>query len=120
MRGQSRNRGARAIAVQRRRPEPTPWWVWALLTAGLLAMTPTWAQAPVVPEQVEPRQAPTTPPGSGGGQDLSTPRSQVPDSGVVTPPPVSGTPVIRPPAVGTMPVIRPPGSPGGDPTVVPK
>jgi len=120
MRGQSGNRGARAIAVQRRRPEPIPWWVWALLAAGLLATAPTWAQAPVVPEQVEPRQAPATPPGSGTDQDLTTPRSPTPDGGVVTPPAVGGTPVIRPPAVGTMPVIRPPGSPGGDPTVVPK
>ena len=120
MQGQSRNRGARAIAVQRRRPDPAPWWVWAAVAAGLLATMPAWGQAPVVPEQVEPR---TLPPGAGGEQGLTTPRSEtpIPDNGVVAPPVTGGnSPVIRPPATGTMPVIRPPGSPGGDPTVVPK
>lgn len=90
------------------------------MAAGLLATMPAWAQAPVVPEKVEPRQGA---PGAGGDPGLATPRSEtaVPDDGVVKPPPVGGSStVIRPPAVGTMPVIPPPGSPGGDPTVVPK
>jgi len=118
MRGQSKGRGVRAIALQLRRPEPRPWWLWAALAAGLLATMPAWAQVPVVPE----REAPAVPPGAGGDRALPAPDSRaVPDTGVVRPPPTAGsTPVIRPPAVGTMPVIRPPGSPGGDPSIVPK
>jgi hypothetical protein len=118
--------GARVISAPR--AKLTPWWVWAALAIGLLGAVPAWAQTTVVPE----RQAPTLPPGAGGDQGLSSPRSEtplapldgarpVPDGGVVTPPPVGGaTPIIRPPSVGTMQVIPPPGSPGGDKTVVPK
>jgi hypothetical protein len=113
--------------MQRRRPDPAPWWVWAAMAAGLLAAAPAWAQAPVVPEQVQPR---AVPPGAGGNSGGTAPGlapgegapgSGVPEGGVVTPPPLGSTgAVIRPPAVGTMPVIPPPGSPGGDRSVVPK
>jgi hypothetical protein len=104
------------------------WWLGAALAAGLLAAMPARAQNTTVPE----REAPTIPPGAGGDQGLSTPRSEtpsapldgarpVPDRGVIAPPPMGGSPsVIRPPAVGTMPVIPPPGSAGGDKSVIPK
>lgn len=119
MQGRSRV-GARAAALRRGR-EPVPWWMWAALAGGLLMAVPVWAQAPTVPEKVEPR---AIPPGTGD-QDPAAPRSDTlrtpPDGAVVTPPPVGATgTVIRPPVVGTMPVIPPPGSPGGDRTVVPK
>ena len=117
--------------------------VWATaLTVGASVGQEAWAQAPTVPERIEPREAPTLPPGSGGDRGLSSPRSEnplapsdgprpTPDTGVLTPPspgsstvippPAAGeTPVIRPPATGGMPVIPPPGSPGGNPTVVPR
>lgn len=148
------------MVMQRVRVGTTARWGWAtaVLVAGVAlgaagpaawAQTatpgvpgPSGAQAPVVPEIVEPRQAPTLPPGSGGDRGLSTPRSEnpqapldgarpLPDGGVLTPPapgspsvirpPATGqTPVIRPPATGDMPVIAPPGTPGGDRSVVPR
>lgn len=122
MQGRSDRRGARAIALRRRRPDPAPWWVWAALAGAMLAAAPVWAQAPAVPEQVQPR---AIPPGAGGDTRVAPPGSPVPgggvpDSGVMTPPLGSTTPVIRPPATGGMPVIPPPGSAGGDRTVVPK
>ena len=123
-----RQKQARGRAIVARLPaENTPWWLWAIFSIGLLCTMPVHAQSTVVPE----RQAPTLPPGAGGDQGLSTPRSEtptapldgtrpVPDQGVMTPPVGGSTPVIRPPSVGTMPVIPPPGSPGGDKSVVPK
>jgi hypothetical protein len=125
MQGRSRIREAHA-AVMRRRLDPAQWWMWAALAVGLLAAAPVWAQAPTVPEQVQPR---AIPPGAGAAPGGDTPglapgtgvpRTGVPDTGVVAPPLGSTTPVIRPPTTGTMPVIPPPGSPGGDRTVVPK
>ena len=139
---QERLRNGR-VRVAARRPDAAPWWVWAALAGGLLLVAPVWAQAPTVPEQIEPR---AIPPGGGGdrgapvpggdpgsgaappGNDTpglapgtGAPGSGVPNSGVLTPPTL-GAPgaVIRPPATGTMPVIPPPGSPGGDRSVVPK
>ncbi len=42
-------------------------------------------------------------------------------TGVIAPPPnVSRMPVIHPTTPSRMPVIAPPGSPGGNPTVIPK
>lgn len=136
MQGRLRNGRARVAA---RRPDPAAWWVWAALAGGVLLAAPAWAQAPTVPEQIEPRAIPpgggaTVPGGDPGrgaappGNDTpglapgtGAPGSGVPEGGVVAPPPLgNATPVIRPPAVGTMPVIPPPGSPGGDRSVVPK
>lgn len=120
----------RAVAM-RRRQEPASWWVLAALATAVLAASAgaAGAQAPVVPDRVDP--APTLPPGAGGDRGSPVPRSEtplapdtgarpLPDSGVVTPPVAGSTPIIRPPATGQMPVIAPPGSPGGDRTVVPK
>ena len=139
---QERSRNGRA-RVAARRADAAPWWVWAALAGGVLAAAPVWAQAPTVPEKIEPRAIPpggggdrgaTVPggdPGSGAappGNDApglapgeGAPGSGVPNSGVISPPTL-GAPgaVIRPPATGTMPVIPPPGSPGGDRSVVPK
>ena len=135
---QERLRNGRARAAARR-ADAAPWRMWAALGGGLLLAAPAWAQAPAVPEQIQPRAIPpgggaTVPggdPGSGAappGNDtpglapgMGAPGSGVPDTGVVTPPPMAPTtPVIQPPATGTMPVIPPPGSPGGDRSVVPK
>jgi hypothetical protein len=42
-------------------------------------------------------------------------------NGVIAPPPMaSGMPVIHPQTPSRMPVIPPPGTPGGNPTVIPK
>ena len=98
---------------------------WIVLAAFVMAGP---AVGQVVPERLAPGA--TVPPGAGGDGAATTPRSEsplapltgsrpVPDAGVLAPP-GDGSPVIRPPATGTMPVIPPPGSPGGDPTVVPK
>ncbi len=125
---ETRQARARFRVIAMRQGTVMPWWFWAALAVGLLGAIPARAQATAVPE----REAPTLPPGAGGDQGLSTPRSErpaapldgerpVPDRGVMAPPPVGGaTPVIRPPSTGTMPIIAPPGSPGGDKTVVPK
>lgn len=116
----------------RQRHDAASWWAMAALAAVVLAASAgtAGAQAPVVPDKVDP--APTLPPGAGGDRGSSVPRSEtplapdagarpLPDGGVVVTPPMAGsTPVIRPPATGSMPVIAPPGSPGGDRTVVPK
>jgi hypothetical protein len=104
-----------------------PRWVWAILLIGSCGATPIFAQPVAGPE----KEAPTLPPGAGGDQGLSTPRSEsptipldgiwpVPDQGVVAPLAGGATPVIRPPSAGTMPVTPPPGSSGGDKRVVPK
>jgi len=117
----------RAQAMAVRQQPITPWWLWAAMAAGVLGAMPARAQGTVVPE----REAPTIPPGAGGDQSLSRPRSEnpstpldgarlIPDRGVVAPPTAGSTPVIRPPTMGTMPVIPPPGSAGGDKSVVPK
>jgi len=116
---------AKAMAVQQQ--PVTSWWLWAALAVGVLGAMPAWAQGTVIPE----REAPTIPPGAGGDQGLSRPRSEnpstpldgarpLPDRGVVAPPAAGSTPVIRPPTTGTMPVIPPPGSAGGDKSIVPK
>lgn len=114
-------------------------WVWLTAAALCCGMAGTaWGQASIVPEKIDPRPAPaapTLPPGAGGDRELTTPRSEtplaptdgarpVPDGGVLVPPSTGSTPVIQPPAMGAggspMPVIPPPGSPGGDPTIIPK
>ena len=55
---QERSRNGRARVAAKRRPNPAPWWMWAVLAGGLLATAPAWAQAPTVPEQVQPRAIP--------------------------------------------------------------
>lgn len=118
----------------------------SLLAAGAVqAQAPVAPAAPPVPPSTPPSTAPNTavpevvtptiPPGAGGsGTVTPQPRSEdpqtngatppVPDRGIVITPPANPaqTPVIKPPAGSTsdMPVIRPPGSPGGNPSVVPK
>jgi hypothetical protein len=60
---------------------------------------------------------PTTPPGcpdASDGRDISQ------SCGVIIPPETHDPSVKPTPQEGTMPVIPPPGTPGGDPTVVPK
>jgi len=71
------------------------------------AAPPTVAPAP--PEKI----APATP-------DMSNRLSQ--QRGTITPPNVDPGMTVSPPArgAGTTPVIPPPGSPGGNPSVVPK
>ncbi len=121
--------------------------MWVLLAFSLLAAGAVQAQAPAAPAAppVPPSTAPNTvvpevvtpalPPGAGGsGATTPQPRSEiplsggttapVPDRGIVITPPADPAqmPVIKPPAGSTTdrPVIRPPGSPGGNPSVVPK
>lgn len=125
---ETRQKQARTRVITARRPvKVTHWGIWVLLLIGFLGISPIFAQSIAVPE----KEAPTLPPGAGGDQGLSTPRSEspttpldgmrpVPDQGVLAAPIEGATPVIRPPSAGTMPVIPPPGSPGGDRRVAPK
>jgi len=70
----------------------------------------------------------TKPPGPANPAPLG-PKDPIPDgnsidgntTGVITPPPVgSRMPVIQPRTPSRMPVIPPAGSPGGNPSVIPK
>ena len=124
-------RGRVRVAV-RRRPEPAPWWIWALLAVGLVGL---------VPHGHAQSAAPTLPPGSGGDRSLEVrpPATESPlvppeggirkpvpdpgigrDGGVVPGQPLDQTGVIRPPVTGAMPAIPSPGSAGGDVKVIPK
>ena len=103
------------------------------LTALLLAATPLLAQNPqstspanpTVP--LAPPSGPSPPPekiapsdGNTAPGNLSNRLSQ--QKGTITPPNVDPGLTVRPPRNGgaTTPVIPPPGSPGGNPSVVPK
>ena len=139
MSGMRVNQQRKARVAVQRRETVVPWWLWALVAAGLIAAMPSWAQStatpPVpgvqgpavgaapqeqVPEVVKPR------PGQDGTPRADQPQvdgaKPIPDSGVITPPASSAgsSAVIRPPATGTMPIIPPPGSLGGQGGVVPK
>jgi hypothetical protein len=100
-------------------------WLFALT----LAVGPALAQAPsptspanpTVP--VAPPSAPPVPPEriapADGTGTLSDDLSQ--RKGVITPPKVDPRMTVEPPQKGAAtPVIPPPGSPGGDPSVIPK
>jgi hypothetical protein len=107
-----------------------------LLAAGALQAAEPQAQAPCPPGSQDVDCKPTprsaTPPdeqvtedGKSGSTsadpDLSDRLSE--SRGIVTPPPTGDTEIHRPvpsEGAGRTPVIPPPGSPGGDPTVVPK
>ena len=92
-----RSKSSRRGAVAAR---PMTWWSWAIIGLALLAAAAASAQS--------------TP---------SPPAVGAPDSGVIKPP-------VTDPAIRTVPtpatgdaqkmVIAPPGTPGGDPTVIPK
>lgn len=130
---------ARVLAL-RRRPDPMPWLVLWLLLGLLGAAVASTARAQ---QQVPPRvpgqsqalpppatSAPTLPPGSGNDPATPAPMPQVrPDTpggstrnGVAVPRPNQDPGIVAPTpsAPSDMPVIRPPGSPGGNPTVIPR
>ena len=106
-----------------------------LLAAGAGLAAEPQAQAPCppgsqdidckpTPRAATPPDAPSSPDGKAGSTaadpDLSGALSE--SRGIVTPPPTGDTEIRRPvpSEAGKTPVIPPPGSPGGDPTVVPK
>jgi hypothetical protein len=93
--------------------------LFGLLTcaASELAITRTDGQAM---QPTEPSPAiPTTPPGCPGASGRDA-RDLSRSCGVIIPP-ETGDPSVKPaPQEGAMPVIPPPGTPGGDPTVLPK
>ena len=118
---------ARTRVAVRRRPEPAPWWIWAVLAFSMVAIAAQGhAQS----------AAPTLPPGSGGDRTLEVRppaaesplvppeggiRQPIPDPGIQRDGRAPGQPpVIRPPVTGSMPVIPPPGSAGSDSKVIPK
>ena len=92
-----------------------------LAAAAMLAM-PALAQTPPQPQPPE-----AAPPGSSGGPTgndiIEGPVAPRIPRGVIQPPmqvdPGIQTTVPEP-RPGTMPVIPPPGTPGGDPTIVPR
>ena len=97
------------------------------VSALLAAATPAKGQNEAVPS-LRPHQALPSPHGGGSagaetstlGKSLSHELSR--SRGVIKPPPTPDQNVLTPPnenAVKT-PVIAPPGTPGGNPTVIPK
>jgi hypothetical protein len=98
------------------------------LTALILVAAPAIAQnpqpaPPANPHvQVAPPNAPSPPPEkiAPAGPDMSSRLSQ--QKGTIDPPNVDPGMAVSPPAHsgGMTPVIPPPGSPGGNPSVVPK
>lgn len=108
---------ARALAL-RRQKQPMPYLPWLVLLSILLAgLTAARAQGPVkpAPDSSGPQMAvPATPPaGSASGHGIAVPPHNV-DPGIHLPTPQAGA------ATSGRGVIAPPGTPGGDPTVVPK
>jgi hypothetical protein len=93
----------------------------ALIVAPAMAQNPqpTTPSNPTV--QVAPPNAPAPPPEKIAPHtpDLSNHLSQ--QKGTINPPNVDPSMTVQPsPRSGTTPVIPPPGSPGGNPSVVPK
>jgi hypothetical protein len=83
-------------------------------------INPTSPANPTVPVPL--RDAPTAPP-----ERIVPPHADMSDQlsqrkGTITPPNVDPGMMVKPPdnGAGTTPVIPPPGSPGGNPSVVPK
>ncbi len=100
---------------------------WLFAAAVAMLALPALAQRPAPQVQPEaPPQAPETPPQGGGptGNDIiEGPVAPRIPRGVIEPPmqvdPGIQTTVPEP-RPGTTPVIPPPGTPGGDPTIVPR
>ena len=104
----------------------------AILTPALAAaQAPPTAKSPIAPktEQLEPSVCANERATVGQGGDLDTQKpagTSLSDrlarsDGVICPPAnVDSEIKAPPPPGGPMPVIPPPGSPGGDPSVVPK
>jgi hypothetical protein len=95
----------------------------AVAAGPALAQNPQTAPPanPTVP--IAPPNAPTPPPekiAPSEGNNLSEHLSQ--QRGTIKPPNVDPGMTVQPPARGaaTTPVIPPPGSPGGNPSVIPK
>ncbi len=111
-------RRARAIVIAlRRRPEPSPWLLWAMLALLLLIAVTTHAQTIRDAADAHPPVAnipvPTRPLQTGPTQTkgvLVPTRPVDPDIHAATPPATAFP----------MPVVKPPGSPGGNSTVIPK
>ena len=104
----------------------------ALIGGNSLARAQT-AVSPTTPAEIQPGHPPPASTGSTGTSQPLTPAPLPPASGadtpggaarngVITPPPTADTEINRgvPSATVGTPVIPPPGSPGGNPTVVPK
>jgi hypothetical protein len=99
-----------------------------ILAALILAAGPALAQNPqpanpanpTVP--VAPPNAAPPPPEQIAPPDRSLSDRLSRDKGTIAPPNVDPGMTVRPPArcVGSTPVIPPPGSPGGNPSVIPK
>lgn len=70
------------------------------------------------PDQNCPPETRQNTPGSDTGATLSDKLAR--SRGVICPPGGDDAMTQKPPAEGTLKVVPPPGSPGGDPTVLPK
>jgi hypothetical protein len=71
-------------------------------------------QAPAAPDRTCPPETRQNTPGATLSDKLAESR------GVICPPAVDPAMTQKPPAGGTIKIVPPPGSPGGDPTVLPK
>ena len=99
-----------------------------LLKRLTLAMAvPTALALPVAAEaqnNVNPYMPMTTKPSGAPNPGIVNPGDPINEgnmNGVISPPPVDrGMPVIHPQTQSQMPVIPPAGTPGGNPTVIPK
>jgi hypothetical protein len=92
-----------------------------LMAAPAMAQNPPQAPRTTPPVQVAPPSAAAPPEKiAPPSRDLSNRLSQ--QRGTIDPPNVDPNMTVHPPAQsgGTTPVIPPPGSPGGNPSVVPK
>jgi hypothetical protein len=93
------------------------------LIGSLMVPVTALTIAPICAQTVQPPgpspAVPSTPPGcpDASGRDAKN-LSQ--SCGVIIPPQTADPSVKSPPNQGAMPVIPPPGTPGGDPTVLPK
>ena len=98
-----------------------------LLLGAALAAAPAKAQDLAVPSLRPQQTLPSPHGGSSGPAAPSTPDNSLAHKlsrsrGVIKPPPVRDENVVTPPNGNSLktPVIAPPGSPGGDPTIIPK
>jgi hypothetical protein len=75
-------------------------------------------QAPAAPDRNCPPETRRNTPGADTGASLSDKLAE--SRGVICPPSVDPGMTQTPPAGGAIRVVPPPGSPGGDPSVLPK
>jgi hypothetical protein len=94
----------------------------AFLLLGTLLAAPAAAQNESVPSLRPQQSLPSGSQAQPSGQDNSLAHQLSRSRGVIKPPPTPDENVLTPPNENSVktPVIAPPGTPGGNPTVIPK